>query len=176
VRASAPIASKNQQAVAALIVLIVFAIAYAVLAAFGIAPVPNGVERLAAQRSIGRGPALVAGYYISQPFTSLGSGLPPYVLAADTAPGSPAIHVKPTLPDVRVGRVAAIVDTTTGDGSQWSPDLVHTLAGWNTFVAGLFAMAALALVVAWLVGGLLASALFASRRSRASARIPQKQT
>jgi hypothetical protein len=139
----------------AIIILVVVAIIYGVLAAVGIAWLPSSVAAIAASSSVGQGPRLVSGYYVSQPFTSLGNGLPPYVLASATAEGSASIHVKPTLADVRAGKVAVIVETTTGDGSKWSPDEVHTISSWQTFIAALAGAAVFFVVIAFWLGGLL---------------------
>ena len=159
----------------AIVVLSLVAIAYGVLTALALLPMPSSVPAIAKRASVGRRPVIVAGYFISQPFTSLGSGLPPYVLAQDTKPGSPSIHVKPSLADVRPGRVAVIVDTETGDGSQWSPDLVRTIAGWNVFLACIAAIIIILIVVALALGGPLGARLFGGR-VQPTGRVPQRQT
>lgn len=165
--------SLGRRLVGAIIIQIVVAAGYAALAVAGFAPLPANVADIATG-SIGRGPRIVAGYYISQPFTSFGSGLPPYVFAQDTAKGSPSVHVTPSLADVKAGKVAAIVDTSTGDGSQWSPDVAHTIAGWQTFVIGVIVGAVVLIIVELWLGGRLAY-VFARRRSGAMRRALQKQ-
>ena len=167
--------SLGRRLVGAIIIQIVVAAGYAALAAAGFAPLPASVADIAAATgSIGRGPRIVAGYYISQPFTSFGSGLPPYVFAQDTAKDSPSVHVTPSLADVKAGKVAAIIDTSTGDGSQWSPDVAHTIAGWQTFLIGVIVGAVVLIIVELWLGGRLAYA-FARRRSGAMRRALQKQ-
>ena len=159
----------------AIVILVILAIVYGVLSALAVLPMPSSIPAIAGRQSVGRGPAIVAGYFISQPFTSLGSGLPPYVLATDTKSGSPSIHVKPTLADVKSGRVAAVVDTATGDGTRWSPDVVRTIADWNVFLAALAAAIIILIAVALWLGGPLGAKLFGNR-ARPAGRIPQRQT
>lgn len=158
----------------ALAVVVLAAIVYGVCVAAKVAPLPSTVAAIAASGAPGPGPRLVDGYYVSQPFTSLGSGLPPYVFAKDTKTGSPAIHVTPTLADVRAGRVVAIVDTSTGDGSRWSPDVIRTVATWPAFVAGVAIGAIVLIVLALWLGGLLAA--LRPLATGVAAGAPQKQT
>lgn len=164
----------GKRAAWALAVVVLVAIIYGICVAAKVAPLPSTVAAIAASGAPGPGPRLVDGYYVSQPFTSLGSGLPPYVFATDTKAASPSIHVTPTLADVRAGRVVAIVDTSTGDGSRWSPDVIRTVASWPTFVAGIAIGAIVLIIFALWLGGILAA-----RRpltTGMSAGAPQKQT
>ena len=109
--------------------------AYAAVALVGLAPLPQSLRTLAAEQRVGRGYAFVSGYYVVvQPFEALGSGLPPYELTGDLAGRSPHVRVKPDLSDLRPGRVAALVDKATGDGTDLAPYAVKTIGLWDRFV------------------------------------------
>jgi hypothetical protein len=126
------------------------AIAYAALAFAGRVPVPRSVASLEREGAPHNGYALVSGYYITLPFVANGNGLPPYAFGETSAAGgavAPAVHVSPALSDLRAYRVVALIDTATGDGSEWNPYVIHTV-GSVTVV-----------VVAALAGGLMVIAL-----------------
>ena len=136
------------------VILMIALALYAVLAAAALAPVVQPVEKLAGDAQIGRGSVLTTGYYISQPFTSIGIGLPPYALAAGLRNDSPKVYVKPaSLADVHSGRVVVLLDSATGDGTKWSPFAVRTVSGVAAFASALGVVLLAALIVAaWLYG------------------------
>jgi hypothetical protein len=107
---------------------------------------------------IGRTRVVVSGYYITQHFITMGGvSLPPYVFAAGPEKDAPGVHVTPELPDVRAGKVAAVIDTATGDGSDASPFTIHTIARWDSFVTAVIVGALIAVAFAfWLAGTVVA--------------------
>lgn len=127
---------------------------YAVLGALGAVPLPRSLASLAATQSIRRGTAVVTGYYVAQPFISYGGvALPPYVFAGSTGYRAPGVHVRPALEDLHAGRMVAIIDLATGDGSRWSPYASHSLMRADIF-SGLMIIGALLLgVLAFGVAG-----------------------
>jgi hypothetical protein len=140
------------------VLVVAVAVAYLALGLAGLLPLPRSVRALAQQSRPERGLALVSGYYIGMPFTANGNGIPPYVFSGeivDTShlPAGVAVHVTPTLADLRAYRVIAIIDTETGDGSTWSPYVIHTVASASTF-GGAVIVTALVLIAAlfWLAG------------------------
>jgi hypothetical protein len=152
----------GRRALVALALLALLVLAVGVLSAIDVVPRPTTLASLAQKRALGHGHALVWGYYVAQPFVSMGGAqLPPYVFAATAQTGAPGVFVSPELPDLKAGQVAAIIDTSTGDGSRFSPLVIHTLARWDAFVstliAGLLVAAALALALSGWVAGLLRS-------------------
>jgi hypothetical protein len=133
-------------------------VAYLGLGLAGLLPMPRSVRSLAQANRTQRGYALASGYYVGLPFTANGNGIPPYVFSGqvvDTShlPPGVAVHVTPTLADLRAYRVVAIIDTATGDGSKWSPYVIHTVASVTAF-AGIAIVAALILIALlfWLAG------------------------
>ena len=149
--------------VTAIIVLVV-ALIYALLGLGGLVPVPRSIASLAARHGAGRGVAVVWGYYVAQPFISYGGPqLPPYVFAADVASGAPALHVTPTLADLRAGRVVARIDTATGDGTSYAPYAIHTIASAQSADGALVVGAVVVLVLAFAIAGPLSDRL--ARRS-----------
>lgn len=143
-------------------------ILYGVAAMLGAAPLPRSARSLAQAHGVGHGYTITSGYYVIPPgFVSIGSALPPYTLAERVDAGSPSVRVSPKLEDVRSGKVTALVDLATGDGSKWSPYYVRTLgsAGAVTSAIGV----GMLLVVAFLfwIAGFVATAVAGSRRPRA---------
>ena len=149
--------SLGRRGLAALAVLAAAALIYGGLGAAGVAPLPASVASLAASDHIGRMRVVTSGYYITLPFVAFGGPqLPPYLFAAGPERNSPGVHVTPALPDVKPGRVAAIIDTATGDGSSASPFVIHTLARWDSFVTALAVCGLIVLAIAfWLAGGVV---------------------
>ena len=145
--------------------LVVLAAAlYWALGAAGVLALPRSVDALASNHSIGRGRVLVTGYYIALPFVSYGGPkLPPYVFAGTTQAGAPAIHVTPTLEDLHAGRIAAIVDTATGDGSRWSPYVIHSVMSASAFSGVAVLVAVVALLLAFVLAGPLSERLVRAR-------------
>jgi hypothetical protein len=131
---------------------------YAILGLTGVVPVPVSVASLARAQKIGHLKVVVSGYYVTQPFVGYGGvQLPPYVFAAGPEKGSPGVRVAPELPDVKAGKVAAIIDTATGDGSEASPFVIHTIGGWDKFVIAVTVGALIAVAFAlWLAGTVVA--------------------
>jgi hypothetical protein len=131
----------------------------------GAAPLPRSIAALADANKPGHGRALVFGYYVAQPFMSLGgASLPPYAFADSTTGASKSVRVMPTLGDLRAGRVAGIIDTATGDGTQWSPYVIHTLSSFGNFVSAVVA----GLLVLFALGWWLAGPLLARRMPQAT--------
>ncbi len=132
----------------------------------GVAPLPRSIAALADANKPGHGRALVFGYYIAQPFMSLGgASLPPYAFAGSTEAGAASVRVSPTLGDLRAGRVAGIIDTATGDGTRWSPYVIHTVSSFNNFISALVTGALILFALAWWLAGLL-SARFSAAQTR----------
>lgn len=137
----------------------VLALGYVVAGVAGLAPLPRSVRALAQDSGHAHGYALVSGWYIGLPFTANGNGIPPYVFSGQTGvdtlhmPPGIAVHVTPTLADLRAYRVVAVIDTATGDGSNWNPYVIHTVASVSAFV-GTAIVAGLVLVALlfWLAG------------------------
>ncbi len=144
----------GQRSLAALAILTVVASICGGLGAAGVLPLPASLASLSRQHLLGRLRVVVGGYYITEDFVSLGGPqLPPYVFAVAGRKGAPAVHVMPTLPDVVAGKVAAVIDTATGDGSSSMPYQIHTLARWDSFVAAVVIGPLIALAFAfWLAG------------------------
>lgn len=140
--------------------IIAVAVLYAVLGAAGAVPLPRSVDALAARQRIGHGRVLVVGYYLAQPFVSYGgTKLPPYVFAATTKDGEPAIHVTPALEDLHAGRMVAMVDTATGDGSRWSPYVIHSVMRAATFSSVAVIVAVVVVILAFGIAGPLSERL-----------------
>ena len=127
---------------------------FALLVAFGAVPRPGSVAGLAREQAIGRARVVVSGYYVTLPFESMGGPqLPPYVFAAGSRSGAPSVHVAPALSDVTADKVAAVIDTSTGDGSEASPFVIHTIARWDRFVAAAIVGLIIAVAFALWLGG-----------------------
>jgi hypothetical protein len=143
-----------QRCLAALAILAIAAVISGALGALGLMPLPASLARVADQHQVGRARVIVGGYYITQDFVSFGgSSLPPYVFAVAGQKDAPGVHVSPTLQDLAVGKVTAVIDTATGDGSASLPYQIHTLARWNTFIAAAIVGSLIALAFAlWLAG------------------------
>jgi hypothetical protein len=150
--------SLGERSLAAFVILILVGALYGVLAAFGLAPLPASLADLARSQQVGHARVIVSGYYITQHFIAMGGAtLPPYVFAAGAQPDAAGIHVAPALPDVEAGKVAAIIDTATGDGSEASPFAIHTLGRWSSFVTSVIVGALVAIAFAfWLAGTIVA--------------------
>lgn len=132
---------------AALGLVVLAALLYGLLGLADLVPLPRSVSSLAAEHKVGHGHALVRGYYLAQPFVSYGGPkLPPYTFSATTSNDSPAVHVTPALEDLHAGRMVAVIDTATGDGSRESPYTIRTLMAAGTFT-GLVTIGALLLFV-----------------------------
>ena len=155
--AAAPV-TLGERTVAAIALLVLAALIYVVLGLTGVAPLPVSVASLARTETIGHTKVVVFGYYITQPFIGYGgASLPPYVFAAGPEKDAPGVHVSPELPDVKAGKVAAIIDTATGDGSEASPFLIHTVARFDRFVTAVIVGALIAVAFAlWLAGTVVA--------------------
>ncbi|MDQ6781196.1 MAG: hypothetical protein M3Z37_08630 [Candidatus Eremiobacteraeota bacterium] len=139
---------------AALGLVMVVALLYGLLGAAGIVPLPRSVSALAAARKVGHGNVLVRGYYLAQPFVSFGGPkLPPYTFSATTSNDAPAVHVTPALEDLHAGRMEALIDTATGDGSRESPYTIHTLMAAGTFASVVMLGALLLFVIAFFAVG-----------------------
>lgn len=149
-----PPVSLVERGIAALIILAIVVALYAVLGLVGLVPVPASVASLEHQQQVGRQKVIVSGYYITQAFVAMGgASLPPYVFASTAQPNAPGVHVTPTLADVKAGRVAVLIDTATGDGSEGSPYAVHTLGRWDAFVSWVVVGCVVAVAFAfWLAG------------------------
>jgi len=138
--------------------------AYLVLGIAGLVPLPRSVRALAQASRPERGLALVSGYYVGMPFTANGNGIPPYVFSGDVVdtsrlPPGVAVHVTPTLADLRAYRVVAVIDTETGDGSTWSPYVIHTVAPASTFGGAVIAAALILIAVLFWLAGYVALAV-----------------
>jgi hypothetical protein len=158
--------------------LAVLAIGYVLAGVIGFAPLPRSVRALALENGHARGYALVSGYYLGLPFTANGNGIPPYVfsgqLGVDTShlPSGVVVHVAPTLADLRAYRVVAVIDAATGDGSKWSPYVIHTAASVSAFVGtALVAGLVLIALLFWVAGyvALLAQSRVPRRGARRAA-------
>ena len=137
--------------VAVLYVLAVFA---------GLAPVPRSPRSLAGAHRVGHGYAIVSGYYVVAPnFVSIGSALPPYTLAGNPSDAATAAYVSPSLADVRSGRIAVLVDLSTGDGSKWSPYYVRTIGSAGIVTTALLVGIVVLLALLFWIAGFVASAL-----------------
>lgn len=143
-----------ERTIAALALLAAAVLIYVVLGLTGVAPLPVSVASLARAQKIGHMKVVVSGYYITQPFVGYGGAtLPPYVFAAGPEKGSPGVRVAPELPDVKAGKVAAVIDTATGDGSEASPFVIHTIGRWDKFVTAVSVGIVIAVAFAlWLAG------------------------
>ena len=155
--AAAPV-TLGERTVAAVALLVVATLIYVVLSLTAVVPLPASVGSLARSQTIGHMKVVVSGYYITQPFTGYGGAtLPPYVFAAGPEKGAPGVHVSPELPDVKAGKVAAVIDTATGDGSEASPFVIHTIARWERFVTAVSIGVLIAVAFAlWLAGTVVA--------------------
>jgi hypothetical protein len=147
-----------ERLVAAISLLAAVALVYAILGLTGVVPIPVSVTSLAHAQKIGHTKVIVSGYYVTQPFVGYGGvQLPPYVFAAGPEKGSPGVRVAPELPDVKAGKVAAVIDTATGDGSEASPFVIHTIGHWDRFVTAVAVGALIAVAFAlWLAGTVVA--------------------
>jgi hypothetical protein len=156
-RAAAPLrepVTVARRGVVALSLLLALLVVWTLLGLAGIAPLPRSIATLADADKPGHGHALVSGYYIAQPFMSLGgASLPPYAFAESTNAGAKSVRVLPTLRDLSAGRVAGIIDTATGDGSRWSPYVIHTVSSFQTFVTAAAVGLLVLLTLAWLSAG-----------------------
>ena len=148
----------GERTVAAVALLAVAALIYIVLGLTGVVPLPVSVASLARTETIGHTKVVASGYYITQPFTAYGGAtLPPYVFAAGPERGAPAVHVSPELPDVKAGKIAAVIDTATGDGSEASPFVIYTVAPWERFVTAVIVGVLIGVAFAfWLAGTVVA--------------------
>ena len=166
---SAAVSGRERTAGCGLIVAALVAL-YGLLAAAAIAPVPESIGMLAGRNKIGHELALASGYYVQLPFTSLGTGLPPYQFAAQPK-STTAIRVSPRLADLRPTRVFALVDTATGNGLSWAPYRIRTIGNYGPVLAAIILDGLLlALIIYWL-GGILGRNIFARRqRARGAAR------
>ena len=159
--------SSGARALWAVALLVLLALAYGALGFIGLAPVPRSIESLATNQHIGRGQAIVVGLYEVQPFVANGNGLPPYALRDSIGW---KIRVTPTLHDLRSVPVIALVDLATGDGSEWSPYVIHTVGSTGTVAGGaVFAALGVCVLLLWAAGP-IAIAL----RSRRRARVPRR--
>jgi hypothetical protein len=147
-----------ERSIAAIALLVAAALLYGILGLTGLLPLPVSVASLARAQSIGHAKVVVSGYYITQPFLGMGGvSLPPYIFTAGPDKGAPGVHVGPELPDVKAGKVAAIIDTATGDGSEASPFVIHTIGPWDSFVTAVIVGALIAVAFAfWLAGTVVA--------------------
>lgn len=158
-------AALGMRLAAALGVVMLVALLYGLLGIAGLVPLPRSVDGLAAERKVGHGAVLVRGYYLAQPFVSYGGPkLPPYTFSGTTSNDSPAVHVTPALEDLHAGRMEALIDASTGDGSRESPYTIHTLMAAGTFTSLVLVGAVVLFVIAFFaVGPLL------DRRTRSRA-------
>jgi hypothetical protein len=154
---SAPV-TLGERTIAAISLLAAAALVYVVLGLTSLVPLPVPVASLAKAQRIGHTKVVVSGYYVTQPFIGYGGlSLPPYIFTAGPEKGSPGVHVTPELPDVKAGKVAAVIDTATGDGSEASPFTIHTIARWDRFVTAVIVGAVIAVAFAlWLAGTIVA--------------------
>jgi hypothetical protein len=149
-----PPVSLAERSIAALVIVAIVAALYTILGVIGVVPIPRSISALAGQQQIGHQKVIVSGYYVTQSFIAMGgAALPPYIFASDASQNAPGVHVAPELPDVKAGRVAAIIDTATGDGSEGSPYAIHTLARWDTFVTWVIVGCLVAVAFAFWVAG-----------------------
>jgi hypothetical protein len=160
------------------VLLAVFVIAYVLAGVVGLAPLPRSVRALAHDSERHSGYALVSGWYLGLPFTANGNGIPPYVfsgqLGVDTSrlPSGVVVHVAPTLADLRAYRVVAVIDTATGDGSKWSPYVIHTVASAGVFLGTALVAGILLVALLFWVAGPVAMAM----QSRTSMREARRAT
>ena len=166
---AAPLARRFTSAV--VIAALVIAV-YAALGLAGLAPWPRSIESIAGANAPHRGYALVSGYYLAQPFLANGNGLPPYAFgepATAAHPHGSSVRVSPTLPDLRGYRVIAVIDTSTGDGTEWNPYQIHTVGSVTSAVLGATAGGAMLLALVFWGAGYIALGL-PSRTPRNEAR------
>ena len=157
-----------QRAVVALGIVIAAIIVYAVIAFAGLLPRPADLGTLANSKNVGRGPVLVSGFFVTQPFVSYGGvTLPPYAFAATAAKDAPSVRITPTLRDLHAGRIVAVIDTATGDGTAGSPYVIHTIGVYNVFVDGVIVAGLILILLAFLIAGPLWSALANKQRAPA---------
>ncbi|HME80627.1 MAG TPA: hypothetical protein VKF82_00975 [Candidatus Eremiobacteraceae bacterium] len=151
----APVTARLRVAAAIAVVLIA---AYAALALAGFAPWPRSIVSIAGADAPHRGYALVSGYYLAQPFISNGNGLPPYEFGepVGTHAQAASVHVAPALSDLRAYRVVAVIDTATGDGSEWNPYQIHTVGSVDSVVLGATAGGAMLLALVFWGAGYIA--------------------
>lgn len=150
--------SLGERSLAALAILVAVAVFYGVMGAAGLVPLPASLAHLSQRQQIGHTRVLVSGFYVTQYFIALGgASLPPYVFASGTQKDAPGVRVAPMLPDVAAGRVAAVIDTATGDGSEASPYVIYTLAKWDAFVSAMVVGTLIVVAFAfWLAGTVVA--------------------
>jgi hypothetical protein len=151
-----PAAPLAQSLTSAVVIIVLLVMAYTALGLAGLAPWPRSIESIAGANAPHRGYALVSGYYLAQPFLANGNGLPPYAFgepAGAAHPGGSSVRVSPTLPDLRGYRVLAVIDTSTGDGTEWNPYEIRTVGSVTSVVLGATASGAVLLaLVFWLAG------------------------
>jgi hypothetical protein len=155
--AAAPV-TLAERTIAAVSLLAVAALVYVLLGLTSVVPLPGSVAGLARAQRIGHTKVVVSGYYVTKPFIGYGGlSLPPYIFTAGPEKGSPGVRVSPELPDVKAGKVAVVIDTATGDGSDASPFTVHTIARWGRFVTAVIVGVLIAVAFAlWLAGTVVA--------------------
>ncbi len=154
-------ARRGLVAVSLLLALLVI---WTLLGLAGVAPLPRSIAALADANKPGHGRALVSGYYVAQPFMSLGgASLPPYAFAESTDASARSVRVLPTLRDLRARRVAGIIDTATGDGSRWSPYVIHTVSSFSSLVSAAAVGLLVLFALAWLLAGPLTAGFTAAR-------------
>ncbi len=156
-RTAAPV-NLGERSLAALALLVAAAFVYGCLAFAGIAPLPGSISQLARAQQVGHGKMVTAGYYVMQNFVSMGGPqLPPYTFATSPAKDAPAIHVEPTLADIRAGSVVTLIDLATGDGSEGAPYVIHTVMRTESFATAAAVSALIALALAFWLGGAVAA-------------------
>jgi len=147
---------------------VAIALVYLVLVLASVAPWPRSLGDIARSQTPHRGYALVSGYYLAQPFTANGNGLPPYAFGDESTRehSGESVRVTPTLADLRAYRVIALIDLATGDGTEWNPYVIHTVGSVASVVlstvVGILVLAAL---LFWAAGAAAAVAPVAARRS-----------
>src|SRR5215469_13697289 len=140
---------------------VAIALVYLVLVLASLAPWPRSLGDIARSQAPHRGYALVSGYYLSQPFMANGNGLPPYAFGDESTRehSGASVRVTPTLADLRAYRVIALIDLATGDGTEWSPYVIHTVGSVTSVVlstvVGILVLAAL---LFWAAGAVAAAA------------------
>lgn len=148
----------------------VLALAYVAFALGGLAPWPRSLSSIAGAGAPHGGYALVSGYYITVPFVSNGNGMPPYAFSdmPNLARGE-SVRVAPALGELRAYRVIAVIDTATGDGSEWNPYVIHTVGSVTVVVVAALAGGLMLLALLfWLAGYVLM--VSAPRTARSEAR------
>jgi len=145
------------------VLLVLLALAYGALGLGGLAPVPRTIESLATDQRVGRGQAIVVGLYEVQPFVANGNGLPPYALRDSIGW---KIRVTPMLRDLRSVPVIAMVDLATGDGSEWSPYVIHTIGPIDAVASGAVVAALGVCALALWAGGPLSAVLRRRRHAK----------